>query len=680
MIGLRYILQNNSAVVSLVGSENIFYSEAPQSIKLPFIIVDEEDIEPHDSMTGASTLDRVHARVIVYASRTNTNGNVIGSRNIADAVRSALDDINENTYGGEVIADIRFTDQRSDREDVTNETRKVVYQTYEVWVRRDGTSRDEMISLAYSNSNQTITDGDPIAAMSSTLNPSGATGAYSVFSGSLDGLTLNSSTGAITGTPSGAQTIAATIQFTGSGAYYGNVYATVKVVVVEEAFITVTDLSFTNNGQSVNTSQTPATLVGSTTPSAATGVLTLAGGAPAQAQVSGKNITFSGPVAAGVHTFVAMFTPNGDYSGVVTEEITLTVTIPVAALTYNNTGQTIWEAVADAQGKGAFINMLPVLVSGETVSYSIPTPYTGVSINGTTGEISITFASLVLEANTFTIRKTGTGLYSGTADLSVTITKKDIWPLQSSTATILRAYNLGLNVTSSGGAISAIARWVAAADNINLTCAVADFQPRVSTLRNGEPCANFVGDSKLQLNASITAPLAPVRIFCLGEIPFPSTQTFIANFGNDNANLRAGTEDFTIESSGPGSPPFTAALPDTLKNTLQGRAWFFELKIKNSEGHTFKVNGTQTSSISFTFSNENLSVLLNGGGFFGPSATGTAGTGVGKIKAFIVLTGAHPTAGELEKIEGLLAYLGSCSDLLPVSHAYYNSPYPPFTT
>lgn len=121
------ILLGTAAVTSIVGTK-VYLDEAPQTDAYPYIIVEEENIDPVDSKDGVSVLDVDTIRVFPYAANKNT------LRLLAQACRAALDGKIPGTYGTYVIRDIRFMNQSSFDEQIENRKVYAKDQEYRIWV------------------------------------------------------------------------------------------------------------------------------------------------------------------------------------------------------------------------------------------------------------------------------------------------------------------------------------------------------------------------------------------------------------------------------------------------------------------------------------------------------------------------------------------------------------------
>ncbi|MGH1436561.1 MAG: tail completion protein gp17 [Lewinella sp.] len=101
---IAYILNNASDVTDLVTTVTTLRKE--QGENLPYIIIEEEDVVAHDSMTSASTIDEVSFTITAVAKLEYTDTSE-GARDILDQVRQTLESTSDGTYNGETVKSIR---------------------------------------------------------------------------------------------------------------------------------------------------------------------------------------------------------------------------------------------------------------------------------------------------------------------------------------------------------------------------------------------------------------------------------------------------------------------------------------------------------------------------------------------------------------------------------------------
>ncbi len=286
----------------------------------------------------------------------------------------------------------------------------------------------------------TLPSATKTGAYSQTLSTSGGTtpfGAWSITSGSLPaGLTLNTSTGVISGT---VLSTAVSETFTISITDANGVAATQTYTVTVNAAPSITTTTLPGATQTGAYSQTVAG-TGGTTPyawSVTTGIL------PSGLTLNASTGVISGTVGAGAvsETFTVTLT---DANGVTaTKSLTITVnaapsitttTLPAATQTQTTYSQTL----AVSGGTSAF-----------TWSVSAGTLPTGLTLNASTGVISGTVGASAT-SQTFTVKVVDANGVSATKSLTITVNAKpSITPATLPSATKTGAYSQTLS--TSGG-------------------------------------------------------------------------------------------------------------------------------------------------------------------------------------------------------------------------------------
>jgi hypothetical protein len=128
------ILLSNATVTDLV-SNRVFLNEAPQGKELPYIIIEEEDVEPFPTKSGASSKDHDTIRVYPYSASQNQ------LRELYVACRNALDEYTGELNIGDVdtgiitleVERIRYQGQTSFNDELEN--RKVYAKDQQYLVR-----------------------------------------------------------------------------------------------------------------------------------------------------------------------------------------------------------------------------------------------------------------------------------------------------------------------------------------------------------------------------------------------------------------------------------------------------------------------------------------------------------------------------------------------------------------
>jgi hypothetical protein len=129
------LLLSDATVTGIVG-QGIYMDEAPQGKSLPYIVIEEEGIEPFPTKSGASSKDHDSVRVYIYSSDQNT------LRLLYGAARSALDEYSGTVTTGDEetgivtinIDHIMFQGQTSFEEKINNKAVFVKDQDYKVRV------------------------------------------------------------------------------------------------------------------------------------------------------------------------------------------------------------------------------------------------------------------------------------------------------------------------------------------------------------------------------------------------------------------------------------------------------------------------------------------------------------------------------------------------------------------
>jgi hypothetical protein len=113
-------------------TEDIYYEQSEGGASRPYIVILQDNTEPHNTHNGPSTIDRVQCRVLSFGDRLITSGGIKGAKNLADEVRTALD---YYRVDGTVYAYFQ-NEQTESVEDKGNKRAFMVEQTYDVWLNR----------------------------------------------------------------------------------------------------------------------------------------------------------------------------------------------------------------------------------------------------------------------------------------------------------------------------------------------------------------------------------------------------------------------------------------------------------------------------------------------------------------------------------------------------------------
>ena len=265
-------------------------------------------------------------------------------------------------------------------------------------------------SLTYSPNSFTLTKGTAMTTVTPTLS-GGTITSWSVSPSLPSGLSLDSSTGAISGTPS-AVTSSATYTVTASNTG-GSDTATVTIVVndVAPSSLTYSPNSFT---------LTKGTAMTTVTPTANGGTITTWSVSPSLP--AGLSLDSSTGAISGTPTAVtssATYTVTASNTGgSTTDDVTIVVNDIAPAIGYSQTSLTLTKDTAMS-------DLSPTSTGGAVISWSVsPSLPAGLSISSTTGIISGTPTAVTTSA-TYTVTATNTG---GTDTVTLTIVVNDIAP------------------------------------------------------------------------------------------------------------------------------------------------------------------------------------------------------------------------------------------------------------
>ena len=273
-------------------------------------------------------------------------------------------------------------------------------------------------SLSYSSSRIDTSIGLAITDLTPTLDPSGATGTYSAALPA--GLTVEPSSGKISGTPTAAVTTADyTVTFTADGDYSGTETADIKITVKTP----VTGLSYSPASIDTSIGVDIGTLSPQPVPSGATG--TYSGTLPDGLNLdpSSGEITGAPTTASSTSSYTVTFTADGDYSGTQSVDIDITVKTPVKSLSYSpsnldtSIGVDIGELspTLDPSGATGTYSVDPTLPDGLTLDESgkiTGVPTTSAAVATTPVEYTVTFTA------------TADGDYTGTKTATIQISVK----------------------------------------------------------------------------------------------------------------------------------------------------------------------------------------------------------------------------------------------------------------
>ncbi|WP_281660333.1 putative Ig domain-containing protein [Microvirgula aerodenitrificans] len=398
-------------------------------------------------------------------------------------------------------------------------------------------------TLVLSPASGALAGGSTGSAYSTTISTSGGTAPYSyaITAGSLPiGLSLNTSTGVISGTPSGSGSSNFTVTATDANSATGsNAYS----IAISGLPPTASAVSAT---VAANSSANPITL--SLGGGAATSVAIASAASNGTATASGTSITY---------------TPTPGYSG--TDSFTYTAT---------NASGTSTPATVSITVSAPTLNLTPVSLGNGTVGVAYSA---AVSASGGTAPYSYTITAgslpVGLSLNTSTGALSGTPSTNGTSNLTITVT-------DSHSATGSRAYTLTIGAqVPTASAVSATVAANSSANPITLSLgggaatsvAVASAASHGTATASGTsitytPTAGYSGADSFTYtatNASGTSSPATVSITVTAQP---------ASVASSARTLRAG-EAVTVDlTDGATGGPFTSAQLVSLTPASAGQA------------------------------------------------------------------------------------------------------------
>ena len=266
-------------------------------------------------------------------------------------------------------------------------------------------------SLTYSPNSFTLTKGTAMTTVTPTVN-GGTITSWSVSPSLPAGLSLDSSTGAISGTPTAITTSASyTVTATNTG---GSTTASVSIVVNDVA---PSSVAYSQNSFSL----TKGTTMTTTTPTSSGGAVTswsVSPSLPAGLSLDASTGAISGTPSA--VTSSASYTVTATNTGG-SDSTTLTIVVNDVApssLSYSPNSFTLTKGTA-------MTTATPTTSGGAVTSWSVsPSLPAGLSLDSSTGAISGTPTSVTTSA-TYTVTASNTG---GTATATVTIVVNDVAP------------------------------------------------------------------------------------------------------------------------------------------------------------------------------------------------------------------------------------------------------------
>jgi len=431
----------------------------------------------------------------------------------------------------------------------------------------------------------------------------------------------------------------------------------------------ITAATYSNQDQIVTSGDTMANMAVTLTPLAATARFSVVSGSlPTNTTLNSTTgaITQSAAAAEDVYSWTVKVQGYGEYTGVVYVTCTMSVQaaasgVTISAITYTNANQTVWVGTADAQNQGAPVTSVPDNPNETGTFATVAAAPAGVSVHATTGVVTYTFASLASGASTFTVRKTGTGNYTGTQDYSITITKRTRWNPKTATletATIRtdaswNLYNDEGDITESAGEVSAIKNYA------GTTWTQGTVASRMQTKEKANDRTIVVSsDANNRFTSNVSDLSATFTFWMAGVFQMSSVPLYI--LGSNNTNYLASSSTtptpFQLRVGGGTILNFTTTLQNisllngsdiVVKITYSSGAHV--CKIWNEDGLILSLTNTTVENNTFT-----------GTGFAVGTPTGSNGSQC-HYQEIITTTGAESVADQSNLSSHLLYNAGLAS-------------------
>ena len=344
--------------------------------------------------------------------------------------------------------------------------------------------------------------------------------------------------------------------------------------------------------------------------------------------------------------------------------------IPVTDVSYDNNNQTIWAS----SGVGSFVSMTASTVPAEATGSYSGTPPSGVSLNSSTGEITLTDFSLLPDGdNDFLVTFTGSGAYSGTPSVLVEITKGVLWKPEDITAgqvtlsgwydsTTIEAEYLTTDINGR------VQQWDdRSGAGVTLTQNNLDQRPLAITDMTNEQRAVAFSDDNLNNSSYVTS--TDYWIFITFDAGVPSNFEYLfRSTGNDNRVAMVRGDDILLRFGGVNS-----------QNTILDPEKFYRNRFNLI---AVRINGTNAELYingSLEISGITVGAASNLDGqfiFCGFQVSTNALSLGGFMTEFFVSenSGTGLTVADRQRIEGYMLWRIGRQDNLPAGHPYENLP------
>lgn len=450
------------------------------------------------------------------------------------------------------------------------------------------------LSLSYSSPSPVYLLSAPITPNTATFNGTGSI-SYAVTPALPAGLTLNTSTGQITGTPSALSAAASytvtAVSVDGSATATLTISVSDSVPVVNYATVAPTVIPLTLSA-ATNLPITPSVSGGALTGCVATPAL------PAGLSISPTTCAITGTPSAITASSVYTITPSNSGGSGTTSNLQIAVNdvIP-GTITYSTPTPTY------VRGTAITSNVPNVVGGGTIVSWGISpnlATNTGLSFNTATGEISGTPSVVSAPGVVYTISATNSG---GTSTVSMTLTVNDTVPTISYSGTY--SYQAGTPVSPSiiptlgGGTPTNCVATPALPSGFTLnatTCVIAGTPTGVAPAQDYSIVASNSGGSSVAALVNLAVTAAPP-----GNIALTGTATF--------TTATCSTYTLTVRDAYGNPSVVSADTTFSLSGAGAGGAFYSDSMCTSTMTSVDVLNGTSTATIYYQKSSVGTATL-----------------------------------------------------------------------